>query len=351
MKVLTLTLHYLDNCGSCLQALALQKFLLKHGYETELIDYRPKYLINNNRPFKHFVKKILFGKKMRGHWQVFDEFLTEYRLTEKTYKKYSELKKNPPAADVYLVGSDQVWNRSFPCGRDEAYYLSFVQSGRKMSYAASMGKYPTPEDELREIQKRIWDFSFVSVREKTSAEELKSEQNLIHWVCDPVLLMERAFYDKMAVSVEEDEYVLIYLTEKSELLDKILLAIKEKTDAKIVYVGSFMNRCECDVNYTDVGPREFLGLIKNAKLVIAGSFHATVFSHIFEKNFIILPYKNNARMVQFLEYTGLKNRYLESEKDINTIYSPVDYTLPMQKLKELRQQSSELLIEALEKAE
>ena len=131
MKILTLTLHYIDNCGSCLQAYALQRFLLQNGYDTELLDYRPQYLINNGRPFKHFIKNIVFGKKMKARWKVFDEFLLYYKLTDRTYKNYSELIKHPPKADAYIVGSDQIWNRSFPCGRDEAYYLSFVKEGKK----------------------------------------------------------------------------------------------------------------------------------------------------------------------------------------------------------------------------
>ena len=352
MKILTLTLHYIDNCGSCLQAYALQQFLIKNGYDTELIDYRPQYLINNGRPLKHFIKKIVFGKKMKNHWKIFDEFLGYYKLTDRTYKKYSELKKNPPKADAYIVGSDQIWNRSFPCGRDEAYYLDFVEEGKKLSYAASLGKENTPKRELEEIESRIDNFDFVSVREEVSVRELQSVGcKAVTWVCDPVLLHEKSFYEKLAVRTETEKYALVYLIPQSELLDKLIQFLRKEKGYKIVYVGSFLNRCDCDVNYTDVGPKEFLGLIKNAEFIVAGSFHATVFSHIFEKDFVTLGYQNNARMTQFLELTGLTDRYLQSEDAIVKVMDRIDYCIPLQKLESFRNKSAESLLNVLENME
>lgn len=352
MKVLTLTLHYIDNCGSCLQAYALQQFLIQHGYDTELIDYRPQYLINNGRPLKHFIKKIIFGKKMKKHWNVFQDFLKYYRLTDTTYTNYSKLKKNPPKGDVYIVGSDQVWNRSFPCGRDDAYYLDFVADGRKMSYAASMGKNSTPIKELEAVGKRIRDFQFVSVREEISVKELLHVGcKNIHWVCDPVLLQDKEFYEKIAVHSEKGKYALIYLTPQSQMLDRLVHHLRTEKGYRIIYVGSFLNRCDCDVNYTDVGPREFLGLIMDAEFVVAGSFHATVFSHIFQKNFVTLPYQNNARMVQFLELTHLTERFLQSEDEMENAMCPIDYTVPLQRLSKFRIQSEQLLLEALKNTE
>ena len=352
MKVLTLTLHYIDNCGSCLQAYALQQFLLSNGYDSELIDYRPQYLIDNGRPFKHFIKKIVFGRKMKERWKVFDEFLKYYKLTDKTYTKYTALKKNPPKADAYIVGSDQVWNRSFPCGRDEAYYLDFVTDGYKLSYAASLGKDNTPIEELNAVESRIKDFDYVSVRENVSVKELQSVGcEDVTWVCDPVLLHTKAFYDDLAVSVEKDKYALVYLIPQSELLDKLIQYLRKEKGYKIVYVGSFLNRCDCDVNYTDVGPREFLGLIRDAEFVVAGSFHATVFSHIFQKNFVTLPYKNNARMMQFLELTHLPERYLQSEDKIEEVMGDIDYGQAMECLENFRKQSAESLLNALRNME
>jgi len=352
MKILTLTLHYIDNCGSCLQAYALQQFLLKNGYDTELIDYRPQYLINNGRPLKHFIKKIVFGTKLKNRWKVFDEFLGYYKLTDKTYTKYSQLKKNPPKADAYIVGSDQVWNRSFPCGRDEAYYLDFVEEGKKLSYAASLGKESTPQAELEEIKSRIGKFDFVSVREDVSVKELQSVGcGEVTWVCDPVLLHDKSFYEELAVRTEVEKYALVYLIPQSELLDKLIQYLRKEKGYKIVYVGSFLNRCDCDVNYTDVGPKEFLGLIKDAEFIVAGSFHATVFSHIFQKDFVTLAYQNNARMIQFLELTGLTDRYLQSEDAIVKVMDRIDYRIPLQNLERFRDKSAKCLLNVLENME
>ena len=162
------------------------------------------------------------------------------------------------------------------------------------------------------------------------------------WVCDPTLLLNKEAYEKIMVSKETGEYLLVYLTEKSEMLDEVIRKYRKEKKGRVVYVGSFLNRCDCDVNYTDVGPREFLGLIANASMVIAGSYHALLFSCIFRKEFIILPYKNNARMEQFLDYIQCKGRYLSDETDADDL-EPVDWNAVAGKIETLAGQSKEWL--------
>ena len=324
MKILTTTLHSIDNCGSCLQAYALQQFVLQEGHENEIIDYRPDYAKNNGAPLKYFIKKIIFGKAIKRREQIFQEFVDNYLcVTKQRFHTYGEVKEANLQADVFVTGSDQVWNPYFPCGRDSVYYLEFT-SGKKISYAASIGKNPIPENELDYVAEKVKDFSAISIREKSSVNFLKSKNLNAEWVCDPTLLFDKSFYEKIIIKKDIQKYILVYLVEKSELLDSILDYYKNEQGYKIVYVGSFLNRCKCDVNYTDVGPREFLGLISGAEFVLAGSFHALIFSCIFQKEFAILPYKNNARMEEFLQQFDLYDRYISDISDLNKV-TPISW--------------------------
>lgn len=342
MKILTTTLHAIDNCGSCLQAYALQQFLISLGHQNEIIDYRPDYARNNGKPFKNFVKKIVFYKQMKARWQVFDYFVKDYLiLTPNQFHSYQDIKEADLQADLFVTGSDQVWNDYFPCGRDPVYYLSFTKQ-KKISYAASVGKSPITKEALDVLCEKIKDFHAISVRERSTPDELASRGIESAWVCDPTLLHKKETYEKIMVSKETGEYLLVYLTEKSEMLDAVIRAYREKKNVRVVYVGSFLNRCDCDVNYTDVGPREFLGLIANASMVIAGSYHALLFSCIFQKEFVILPYKNNARMEQFLEYIECNDRYILNA-EMSAEIGAIDWDNINGKISQLVEQSKDWL--------
>lgn len=342
MRSLTTTLHAIDNCGSCLQAYALQQHLIALGHQNEIIDYRPDYARNNGNPLKHFIKSIIFHKSMKERWKVFDSFVKEYlRLTPQQFHSFEEVSKADLQADVFVTGSDQVWNDYFPCGRDPVYYLAFTYK-KKISYAASVGRSPLTENDLDVLCEKIKDFDAVSVRERSTPAELIPKGIDATWVCDPTLLLARENYENIMITKETGEYLLVYLTEKSEMLDNVIRTYREKKNGKVVYVGSFLNRCDCDVNYTDVGPREFLGLIANASMVIAGSYHALLFSCIFQKEFIILPYKNNARMEQFLDYIECKGRYLSDSANADEL-EPVDWSIVADKIGMLVEQSKDWL--------
>lgn len=135
MKTLTITLHDTDNCGSSLQAFALQHFLITHGIDNEIIDYVPSYTQNNGSPIKTFIRNIIFRKSYLQRRKKFQNFINKnLKLTKKKYKTYLELKNNPPQADVYITGSDQLWNNSYSCGNDPGFYLNFVNKKTQRKY-------------------------------------------------------------------------------------------------------------------------------------------------------------------------------------------------------------------------
>lgn len=322
MKTKTITIHALDNCGSGLQAYALQQALIQHGIENEIIDYRPWYIYNNGRPlnWKFFVKRIVYGKGLRKRWQVYNKFVSEYLITtKKTYKTYKDLCNADLRADCFIAGSDQIWNSYFECGKDRAYYLEFVGSQRKVSYAASLGRNIFDSSKLEFMKKNVELFSLITVREKSACDVFASVGINSTQVCDPTFLISAEYYRKREHRVLDEkfgDYILVYLTEASELLDKVVEKLRNRYQAKVVYVGSFRNRCRCDINLTDVGPWEFIGLIDGASYIIAGSFHASVFSSILKRNFAVIPYENNIRMEELLNAFELQEHFIRKESDM-----------------------------------
>lgn len=354
MKIFTITLHSSYNCGSTLQAFALQYFLTQEDYEVEIIDYHPSYISSEGRPFRNFLRKLIFPKKYYNKWQIFSKFQKQYlRVTPKRYKSLNQLEKDVPRGDVYIAGSDQIWNSFFNCGRDKAFYLSFVQDGLKFSYAASLGKDKIPAEEIDWIINNIAGFDFVSVRENSSKELLiKNGVNDVKFVCDPTLLVHPEVYHEMAHEYNFDNYVAVYLVEKSDLLNEILLHFKEKLGYKIVGVGGYIPKYKCDIHITELGPCEFLGLIKGAKFVVATSFHATIFSLIFKKEFIIVPpIVNKLRIEEILNIVDLEYRFITNKKEaINAINNPIDYNNSDKKLQMFIENSKSKLLNALQTA-
>lgn len=330
MKTYTITLQCTDNAGSTLQAYALQQYLCKNGIDNEIINYRPTYMFKYGNPLKRIIKKILFFKAVYKTKKKNEKFEKQYlKETDRVYKKYSDLVQYQLECDAFIVGSDQVWNKSFKCGNDEAFFLSFVPKGtKKVAYAASIGKENVPDDDLDFIVKRVADFDSVSVRELSSkiALEGKGISN-VSYVCDPTLLLNREDYERIETKRIREKYILVYLVQPSDVLDALIEKIKDIYKCKVVLIYGVRNNCKCDIHLRDTSPDEFIGLIHNAEFVVASSFHAVMFSHIFEKNFaIVLPKSNQARIKQFLQISHLENRIVNTIADVQQLNPIIDYS-------------------------
>ena len=329
MKICTITLHCTDNCGSSLQAYALQRYLLNTGCKTEIIDYCPSYLKYNGSFIKSILKSILFCGAKLSQNKKNREFRKKYlKLTEQKYKTYRELENDIPKADAYITGSDQIWNPDYLCGNDPAYYLSFVKDAPKLAYAASIGKTMVPNVQKKMITDYVKDFSYITVREETSKELLSGEVDCqVDYVCDPVFLLPREHYCGIeSVPKIKEKYILVYLVQQSKLLDELVQQLREELGAKVVLIYGVRYYCNCDYHIRDVSPTEFLGYINHAEYVVTSSFHATAFSHIFQKQFaIVLPKANTARIEQMLEISGLQERIITCENEISQAFEMIDY--------------------------
>ncbi|WP_296954768.1 polysaccharide pyruvyl transferase family protein [uncultured Dialister sp.] len=317
MDIKIITIHAMYNPGSVFQAYALQKYLQKDNKDNnvQIIDYRPNYFYTEGSWLKLIGKKILFGKDFRNRDYKFNNFIESHMdLTEKV-KSESDLEKAHFKGDVFIAGSDQLWNTDYKCGHDMAFYLHFVEDGEKISYSTSVGKKVIDNENMTILKRELPAFRHIAVREKSTAGILSKELNRkVEWVCDPVFLLNKEDYMPFIKKQPwmDKDYVMIYIPPlKSRLISELVKYYKNK-GLRVVLCGGFTKRCECDQMVRDMGPEDFLSIIYYSKAVVCGSFHATAFSLIMHKNFVsVVPKPNGERILSLLEEAGLKERAMD----------------------------------------
>lgn len=326
MKIKTITCHDVYNVGASLQAYALVEYLRECGHEVEIIDYKPDYLRGHHRlwgginpaydkPVLREIYQLLklpgrlrarFGKRKKA----FDHFKTEYLpCTAVRYSSNEDLKKAPPQADVYLAGSDQIWNTLFPNGKDPAFYLDFApETAVRASYAASFATKNVAEEWKAQVQRWISKLDHVSVREHTGVELCRALGRLdAQQVLDPVFLLDRAHWERMSPPAQFTEpYVLLYDFSCGAEMTAFAKRLAQRNNWKIYSVlpHPVADRC-----FSQEGPLTFLTLVRDAQFVLSNSFHATAFSIIFERPFRTFDREEgiNSRMHDLLQMLQLEH--------------------------------------------
>lgn len=348
MKIKTITCHDVYNVGASLQAYALQTYLASLGNDVEIIDYKPDYLSNHynlktiSNPIfdKPLVReayilaklpsrlKALKGKRKKN----FDNFREDYLNLTKRYSSIDELRQTPPVADLYIAGSDQIWNTFFQNGKDPAFYLDFGnEKVKKVSYAASFSTESVPAEYKEMISNWLKGLDYISVRESSGLRVLESLgiKNGIQ-VSDPVFLLNKKVWEQFDLSSNENNYVLVYDFDGNQNIKEIAQKISSDRNCKIYSIQNFDYADKC---FNQTGPIEFLKLIKNAKYVVSNSFHATAFSIIFGKQFWVLNRGEaiNTRMHDLTESLGILDRLVSTKEDIDS-NAKIDFELVYEKL-------------------
>ncbi len=357
IKCSIITIHHIHNFGSVFQSYSLFRFLERNGFKSEIIDYRPKYYDYGKNKFKAYVGRILNLKSYLRQKKKFETFLIKYdKLTCKQFKTLVELKSYYKDKDhIFIAGGDQLWNNYHPCGNDDAYKLSFVSRGRKLAYGTSMGRDNFSEVELKTIAEKVSDFEKIMLREKISVLQLKRYSNVeMCHVIDPVGLLDLDEFKDIAKTPKiKEPYAVMYLANSSKILDASIEFIIRNLGLKIVHICGFRKKCYYDLMEKDVGPEEILGYILNTDFVLSASFHATLFSLLFNKQFAtLLPgAKTNARIEDILKLVGLENRIIRKKEDLSVLYSRIDFESVNVKLEKFKKDSKRVLLEALKKIE
>lgn len=350
------------NYGALLQAFALKKAVEKMGPTVKIVNYALPQTMNTYKilpkvtgfsTFQSFVKALKNYSVTRRSVKLFLEFREEFFDFTDVYQDYQELKNSPPEADVYITGSDQVWNPSI--NFDPAYYLMFGKdSAVRASYAASIGISSLPEKCKDEFKKRVLNITYRSVRED-AAKKILDELGISSCVTlDPTLLHDKSVYDEIVVEPQITKpYILMYLLIMPENVIEYVDEIKRKyPDCMVINIpGSSTAKKIGDLQIAGIGPKEFLGLVKNAKAVLTSSFHGTVFSIVYEKNFMsILPNDTGVRIKDLLNKLNLSERIANSPQGLSRIETQIDYLCVNNKLDAMKKQSYDYLNEILKES-
>ena len=341
MKIKTITTWADYNYGASLQAYALTSYLKTRNHDVEMINYLPSYQTRmydymwvnpESKASKYLITRWIYriakiAQRMStlGRKKVFDEFnFKTLPLTPECYRSFEALKKNPPKADLFIVGSDQVWNVLYDAGKDPSFYLEFVNEGKKASYAASFSFLDIDEDNRRRIAKSLNSFDGVAVREYQGRELLQTMGIESTWVLDPVFLLSvKAWtdfynYEKCDyIELLQESYLLIYDFEGNQALKTFATDYAKRNNLKIYAITDKYPLRYADKNFKTAGPIDFVRLIANCKAFISNSFHGTAFSIIFHKPVFVFNrhrHKVNSRMESLLTAFDLNDCLLDSEE-------------------------------------
>lgn len=362
MKVDIVTRHAVANYGSILQAYATEKAFEKLGCEAEIINYVRKdeqgknivktMLKRNKRWNKNKVTRAIYRllqtEVYNKSYLKFEEFRNNFLKETKTlYDNEIELKKNLPDGDIFCTGSDQVWGKIGNVDFDPVYFLSFVPKDKKcISYAASFGKENINENLQKELSNYMRKYDAITVREDSAKNILKNIGFESEQVLDPTLLLSRKEWENVVTnSIEERGYVLIYQLHKNKDLEKYAEQFAKNVKKKLIRISiSKLYFFKSGKLIYMPTPAEFLNYFKNAEYVISDSFHATVFSIIFNKKFIdVLPEGTGTRIVSILKLLGLEDRIVRDYNDFSLTYKDIDYELVNKKLEKQRKKSLNVL--------
>lgn len=341
MKIGIITIHNSPNYGACLQSYALYKYIVSQGLECELIDlkrpihdgyvespdFRPYYIYKESawKKAKGFVKRFLkpqsVSKESTNPKRIikFNEFNREIKYST-PYYSIDSLYDNPPSYDVYISGSDQLWNpeQPFPI---EPYFLTFVRNSnaKKISYASSIGISSLDSRQIKDFSRWLSSYDAISVREPDAAKILQPHlKQKIEIVADPTFLLDVNEWKSLACDYSERGYILCFMLGFQPALLSEALRVANDLSKKLIVIGQ--RNIPKDKRYTlidDAGPKEFLGLIKSSDCVFTDSFHGTVFSILLGiKNFFSYVAKGNkraSRLETLLSPLGLLDRIIKND--------------------------------------
>jgi len=268
------------------------------------------------------------------------------------YKTYEELEKKPPQFEVYIAGSDQVFNPKEVEIRTN--YLDFCPKGvKKIAYAPSFGLSFIPDEHKEFVKSRLDRFDFLSAREKSGCKIIKELTGRdVPNVLDPVFLLEPTEFQKIAnpVKLGFNDYLLCYgLNDFKEQL-KFSKRIKQMTGLPIVLITRDPRPIKgVDKIIRFAGPREFLWLFSHSKFIVTDSFHGTAFSLVFQKPFfsyIAFP-AVAGRITSLLGNVGLMDRIIKTPEEISQANIDFDFKEAYGRLEKMRDISKQYLKQAI----
>lgn len=383
MRIGVITIEQVGNYGAELQCYATQKVLQNIECDAEIIDYcyykdyRYKdskmsepfvpmtfkeriFYVLKYRIVNRFVDKILllFKSNIARRNNRFSAFHAENTKMSRRYMSMPELYEASMDYDVFVTGSDQVWNPGAQSSI-EPYFLTFApNSAKKISFAASFG-ISEIDSCLRERYKEYLSrYDFISVREKNACDMVKQLVGKdAECVLDPTLLLTKDEWMKVARQYDNvpERYVLVYTLFESPAIFSLAKKVAKEKGISVLRITKrayFVSHIEGISNISDAGPAEFVSIIAGADYVVTDSFHGTAFSVNFGIPFLTVvssKNKSNSRMESLLDVVGLSDRLITDDSDMDSVEyeTPIDLKVVGQRLESARNKTIDFLKKAI----
>ncbi len=364
-KIAIVTWCSWHNFGTFLQAYALQKTITSLGYQCSILDDRDIifYKVDWKSAIKNAIKRFhpcyrhFLLNKSKGDAR-FDEFKLHFLKVDSDVNDKNVVSRR---YDAFVCGSDQIWSIA---GIHEArrwYYFAYFTDKPKIAYAPSGANY-LPDNKRPIYRSLIKDFSAISVREPQAQNVLQSlTDKKVELVVDPTLLLDKQEWTKIADAsskqlINSKRYLLVYfLTSNQSYID---VARKYASEHRLRLVAFYIHRTYkqwADELITG-GPLEFLSAIRNAECVFTDSFHGTIFSTIFERQFVLFKrFKEtdnakslNSRIYHLMSMMGMPDRIIdESGTDKIEILPTINFDNVKEALQPYITTSKQFLIHSL----
>ncbi len=363
MKAVVITRHAITNYGSLLQSIATLDILRNLYLDCKIINYirtdekyknAEKTLLKQKPNFNNnFLKRIIY-LSLRQPWAIlsgrkFSVMCSKYLNLTMLYSNINELKQNKPIADIYITGSDQVWGPVMNGEYDSAYFLSFTEdSDRRIAFAASFGRTNFDENTQEFFKKWLSRYEAIAVREDSAVQLLNSWGINAKQVIDPTLMLDSQYWNGYTKIINK-KYILVYQIHNDKRLTRYAKSVAKKANLPLIRLSASMHQIFRGGKFKfcpDIS--EFLSYIKNAQCLITDSFHGTAFALNFNTPFVeILPGETSTRNMSILRLTGLTDRVLQNEADVDLALKPIDFTYANRVLDEKRKEGIAILSEML----
>lgn len=337
------------NYGSALQTYALQKVINsinKDEIEALVMDYCPNTMLDKDilNPFKHMWDKDETARRMceltlpaiRINNDKFNDF---YRNHFNLSNKYTSENFSPLVASEningFVVGSDTVFCLE-EFNLDDGYFANYPEMrGRTVSYAASFGDSHFTPDSLSRLDILLKNFNALGIRENQMIPYVRGKVNVpVERTIDPTLLLEASDYlDVTIESPYEEPYILMYARRYNPKMEQYVRNIASKNRWRIIEISLRATNSELGhIMRYDAGVEEFLGLIKNAEMVVTNSFHGMIFSVQFRRPFIAFTRDQcDTKILELLNLFGIRDRLMVTgdepepkEIDYETVHQRID---------------------------
>ena len=235
-------------------------------------------------------------------------------LSKKRLHTKNSLKKHHQKYDLAICGSDQIWRIDSIKGFDSAFFLDFINDAgcRKMSYAASFSDTDSLTHHQPLIHRLLKDFDKILVRDSNSLRLVEKECSLpAVKVVDPTFLIN---YDTLAVLPKlRQEYLLIYNQQGFTIIEEDFVKNTAKNNNLIIVSVGQVNKI-AKINVVEADPKEWLGYFKLASYIVTNTYHGTIFSIIFKRQFIVILNGNKSNKTgDLLKDYNLEDRIFSTQ--------------------------------------